>query len=175
MTDSNKVHQSAQGVHIASLLKLHQKISYQHTKESLPRLLNKLSSLGFSWRDIAQMLSFSARGTQWRNGGSATARNRKRVAEIVALCEIARVQYLIDDAAGWLETPLRSEAPVNALDLVAAQRFDLVLQLASDRSADPEKVLDEFDPEWRQRYESTVKVFIAPDGLPGVRLAEGRN
>jgi len=138
--------------------------------------------LGFSWRDIARMSSVSVPAIRkWRNGGSATAKNRKRVAEIVALCEIARVQYLIDDTAGWLETPLRSEAPVTALDLVAAQRFDLVLQLASDwvsepdNVADPEKVLDEFDPEWRQRYASTVKVFTAPDGLPGVQLTEGGN
>jgi len=112
---------------------------------------------------------------KWRNSGSATTSNRNRVAEILSVCDIARDQYLIDDAAGWLETPLRSGAPLTALDLVAAQRFDLVLQLASDRSADPENVLDEFDPEWRQRYASTVKVFTAPDGLPGVRLAEGRN
>ena len=176
VTDSNEVHQSAQDLHITSLLDLHRKTSDQHEKENLPRLLNKLSSLGFSWRDIARVSGVSVLAVRkWCNGGFAAARNRKRVAEIVALCEIVREQYLIDDAAGWLETQLCPEAPVTALDLVAAQRFALVLQLASNWSADPENVLDEFDPEWRQRYASTVKVFTAPDGLPGVRLAEGRS
>lgn len=176
MTDSNQVHPSAQIQHIASLLELHQKISYQRTKESLTRLLSELSSLGFSWRDIARMSDVSVPAVRkWRNGGSATISNRNRVAEILAVCDIARDQCLIDDVAGLLETPLCAEAPVTALDLIAAQRFDLVLQLVSDWGADPDNVLDEFDPEWRQRYASTVKVFAAPDGLPGVRLADGES
>lgn len=176
VTDSNEVHQSTEDLHFASLTQLHRELSYQRTKESLPGLLNDLSDQGFSWRDIARVSGVSVPAVRkWRNGGSATGENRRRVAMIVALCEMARDQYLIDDAAGWLEAPLHPEAPVTALDLVAAQRFDLALLLASDRGTDPERVLDQFDPEWRQRYASTVEVFTAPDGLPGVRLAEGQS
>ena len=94
---------------------------------------------------------------------------------MVALCDIARDRYLISDVAGWLETPVHPAAPVTGMDMVALGRFDLVMRLARDPGVDPEEALDEFEPDWRERYSSPVEVFTAPDGLPGLRLAEPRS
>ena len=142
-------------------------------KRPLGTLLAELSDLGFSWRDIARVVGISIPALRkWRLGGAATGENRHRVALVVSLCEIARSRYHIPDAAGWLETPLHPNAPVAGLDIMAEGRFDLVLRLARDQGSDPETVLDEFEPDWRRRYASAVEVFTAPDGIPGLRLAD---
>lgn len=58
------------------------------------------------------------------------------------------------------------------MDMVVHGRFDLVVRLARDQGADPEQALNEFEPDWRERYSSPVEVFTAPDGLRGLRLAD---
>ena len=145
----------------------------EHAKRPLESLLADLSDLGFSWRDIARVVGISVPALRkWRLGGAATGENRHKVALMVSLCEIARSRYHIGDVAGWLETPLHSEAPVTGLDIMAKSRFDLILRLARDQGSDPEAVLDEFEPDWRDRYASAVEVFTGPDGVPGLRLAD---
>lgn len=145
----------------------------ERAKQSLEAVLTELSDLGFSWRDIARVAGISVPALRkWRMGGAATGEKRHRVALMLSLCEIARSRYHIADVAGWLETPLHPDAPVTGLDIVAGGRFDLVLRLARDQGSDPETVLDEFEPDWRDRYASAVEVFTGPDGMPGLRLAD---
>ena len=169
----NELHRSADVVYSDALEIELQATTSQRAKEDLGGLLEELNGLGFSWRDVARIAHVSVPALRkWRMGASATGENRRRVAEVAAFCQMAREKYLIEDVAGWLETPLHSEAPVTGLDLLAGDRFDLVLRLASDYGENPEQVLDEFEPGWRDRYASTVQVFTAPDGLPGVRLVE---
>lgn len=169
--DSLGLHESIGQLHSDSLDEELRSLTVRHAREQLPTLLEQLSTLGFSWRDIAKIAGVSVPAVRkWRRGESATGDNRQRVARIVALCEIASQRYLIADVAGWLETPLHPDAPVTGLDLMASERFDLVLALAHEQSGDPERVLDEFEPGWRARYCSDVEVFTAPDGLPGLRL-----
>lgn len=170
--DSLDLHESIGQLHSDSLDEELRSLTVRHARELLPTLLEQLSTLGFSWRDIAKIAGVSVPAVRkWRRGESATGDNRQRVARIVALCEIAAQRYLIADVAGWLETPLHPDAPLTGLDLMASERFDLVLALAREQSGDPERVLDEFEPDWRARYRSDVEVFTAPDGLPGLRLA----
>ena len=174
VADTNEVHQSTEELHNESLTTLHRTVTHDRSKQSLTGLLDELSDLGFSWREIARISGVSVPAVRkWRKGGPATGENRRRVAMMVAFCDIAREQYLIDDVASWVETPLHPDAPVTALDLVAEERIDLALQLASEQGTDPEHVLDQFEPDWRERYASAVEVFTGPDGLPGVRLLQG--
>ncbi len=79
---------------------------------------------------------------------------------------------MIEDAIQWLETPIHAEAPVTAMDILADQRFDLAIQYTLDRGGDPERILNALDPDWQTRYASPVKVFVASDGRPGLRLGE---
>ena len=169
--DSRDLHESIGQLHSDSLDEELRSLTVRHAREHLPTLLDWLSTLGFSWRDIAKIAGVSVPAVRkWRRGESATGDNRQRVARIVALCEIAAERYIIADVAGWLETPLHPDAPLTGLDLMASERFDLVLALAREQPGDPERVLDEFEPDWRARYRSDVEVFTAPDGLPGLRL-----
>lgn len=145
----------------------------QRAKEDLAGLLQELIELGFSWRAIAHVAHASVPILRkWRMGFPATSEHHRRIAQTVAFCQIASDKYRIEDVAGWLETPLHPEAPTTGLDLLAGDRLDLVLRLASDRWGNPAQVLDEFEPEWRDSYGSAVKVFTAPDGLPGICLVE---
>ena len=134
-------------------------------------LLEELRSLGFSWRVIARIAQMSVPELRnWRRVGLAAAENRRRIVEIVALCRRAREDHVIDDIAAWLETPLHSEVPITGLELLAAERSDLVLRLLCRPEESPEQILDEFEPGWREHYASSVEVFTAPDGLPGLRF-----
>lgn len=144
----------------------------RRAEEDLTRLFQELNGLGFSWRAIARIAYVSVPALRrWRMGSPAAGEDRMRVAQMVAFCRIACDKYLIEDVAGWLETPLSSEAPITGLDLLAGDRSDLVLRLARDRGECPEKALDEFKPGWGECYVSGFEVFTASDGLPGIRLA----
>lgn len=155
----------------AALLQHLHKVTVELAKEPLTDLLDRLNSLGFSWQDIARASGVSVPSLRkWRSGSPASSDKRSRVASVLAFCRMAEENYGIEDAAGWLETPLHPSAPVTGLDLMAGERFDLVLELASTRRQDPKWILDRFQPEWREEYESQVELFIAPDGLPGLRL-----
>lgn len=171
VSDSTDLYQSAQGLHHQTLIQLLNTTANELAKKPMTYLLNQLNSLGFSWQDIARLSGVSVPALRkWRRGNPATGVNRHRVAMFLAFCKIAEEYYFIEDVAGWLETPLHPSAPITGLDLIAEGKFDLALELASTRMQDPELVLDQFEPGWKEKYESQVELFIAPDGLPGLRL-----
>ena len=174
--DSLDLHRSMEQLHSEALDGHLRTLANQRVREELSTLLEELSDLGFSWRDIARTSRVSVPALRkWRLGAPATGENRKRVATMAAFCDIARDQYLIHEVVGWLETPIHPDAPITPMDMIAKDRWDPVLRLASTHGEDPEVVLEEFEPGWRKRYESSVEVFTGPDGLPGVRLAESES
>lgn len=145
----------------------------QRVREEVSALLEELSDLGFSWRDIARASQVSVSALRkWRLGAPATGENRRRVATMAAFCDIAREECLIREVASWLETRIHLDAPITPMDLIANDRWDLVLRLASNHGQDPELVLDELEPGWREHYESSVEVFTGPHGLSGLRLVD---
>ena len=142
----------------------------EHTGQ-MSELLNKLLDLGFSWKDIARVAGVSIPDMRkWHDGEQVTETQRKQVTAFVAFCQLAQDEHMVDDIASWMETPLHADTPLTMQDIVAEGRYDLAIQHASAQGARPERVLDLFDPGWRQRYTSAVDVFTAPDGLPGIRL-----
>ena len=144
----------------------------EHTGQ-MSKLLNKLLDLGFSWNDIARVAGVSIPDMRKRHDGEqVTETQRKQVTAFVAFCQLAQDEHMVDDVASWMETPLHADTPLTILDIVAEGRYDLAIQHASAQGAHPERVLDLFDPEWRERYTSAVEVFTAPDGLPGIRFTE---
>lgn len=171
--DTTHLQRIADDLHTDTLDAELRTMAQARSKEALEDLLDRLSDLGFSWRDIARVVGVSVPALRkWRLGGTATGENRRRVATLVAFCDIAGSRFCISDVASWLEAPLDPQTPLTGLDLMAGGRFDLVLQLVRDRDPDPQAVLDEFEPDWRDRYSSPVEAFTGPDGLPGLRLAD---
>ncbi len=139
-------------------------------KASVMSMLTELADLGFAWRDIARLVGVSVPAVQkWRKGEKASGDSRIRIASLLAACDLITSHYLVDEIASWFEMPLSSAAPVTPITLYAAHRADLVFDFASGH-ADPEALLSEFDPDWRERYRSDFEVFEAGDGNRSIRL-----
>lgn len=135
-------------------------------------LLADARDAGFSWRDVARIVGVSVPAVQkWRRGEGIDPGNHTALARLVGLLGILR-HDLIDDPVSWLETDVQTGVHLSKMDLLAAGRFDLVRELASDRGehAGVEDVLSRFDPQWRSRYvDDQFEVFVAADGDLSIR------
>ncbi len=139
-------------------------------KASVTLMLGELADLGFAWRDIARLVGVSVPAVQkWRKGEGASGDSRMRIASLLAACDLIVDHYRVDEIASWFEMPLSSSAPVTPIALYAANRADLVFEFASLHT-DPEALLSEFDPDWRERYRSDFEVFEASDGNRSIRM-----
>ena len=76
---------------------------------------------------------------------------------------------MVSEPASWFEMPLVDGAPVTPATLYAAEQVSLVFDYASEHS-DPESVLNEFRPDWRDEYRSQFEVFVAGDGQRSLRV-----
>ena len=146
------------------------KAAAERGKASVMSMLTELADLGFAWRDIARMVGVSVPAVQkWRKGEKASGDSRHRIASLLAACDLITSNYMVDGIASWFEMPLSSSAPVTPIVLYAANRADLVFEFASGQ-VDPEALLSEFDPDWRERYRSDFEVFEAGDGNRSIRM-----
>lgn len=140
-------------------------------------LLNQLADLGFAWRDMAKMISVSVPAIQkWRRGDGLTGENARKLASLVAGCEIIqRFNPVITDVAMWFEVPIVDQAPVTPIDLWATGNQQLAFEHAcvdASSRVDPYDTMDSFDPNWRETYRSEFETFRAEDGQLSVRLRE---
>jgi hypothetical protein len=142
---------------------------------SIRSLLDALSTRwGMSWTLIAKLSDVSVQTLRnWRAGDPSSPENRAKCASVVALVETLSDQLLIEDPASWLEIPLASTS-LSLADLVAAGRSDLVLDYAGSRVSEPERLLNLFDPDWRERYDRRFETFIDSDGQYSIRKRVGR-
>ncbi|MBV7363026.1 hypothetical protein KRX54_01050 [Actinomycetaceae bacterium TAE3-ERU4] len=136
------------------------------------KLLEKLADLGFSWRDIAKMLNVSVVSVRkWRRDQSIAPINRKRISLLLALCDYLKEEDMINEVASWFEIPIYSGVPITPIDLFAKRKENLLIELAKGK-LESDRVLDNFDPSWRDKYRSDFEVFIASDGNLSIRLKE---
>ncbi len=105
----------------------------------------------------------------WRQGEAPSGENRFKLAQLVATCDLLEGEFLIEDVAGWLEMPFRSEVPLTPADAYGAERLDLVVDWAANRIGEVE-LLDALMPDWRKRFESGFEVFKASDGMMALRV-----
>jgi transcriptional regulator with XRE-family HTH domain len=130
-------------------------------------LLTRLSDHGLSWTDIARIVGVSVPAVQkWRRGAGITGENRLRLARLAALLEILE-RYLIAEPCSWLEMPVITGVSVSGMDLLEADRYDLVLELARGEVApgDRSSILDEFASDWREsRVDDAFEIVTANDG-----------
>jgi len=136
-------------------------------------LLAELSERGMAWRDVARLVNVSVPAVQkWRRGEGITGENRLRLAGVVAVL-VCLDRKMVNEPVSWLEMPVLRDVSVSAMDLLAADRYDLVLELAADDpviGTDRAQVLNEFDPQWRTRHvDDNFEVFEADDGILSIR------
>lgn len=136
-------------------------------------LLSALADFGFAWRDIARMIGVSVPAIQkWRRGEGLTGDNARKLARLVAACEvIQKFNLTITDVALWFEAPIVDEAPVTPIDLWATGNQQLVFEHAR-LEVDPLTTMDSFDPDWRETYRSDFETFRAGDGNLSIRIRE---
>lgn len=142
-------------------------------KSSPAELLAALAGLGFAWRDVARLVGVSVAAVQkWRRGDGVSGESRRKLASLLAACDLICEHYEVSEIASWFEMPLLRDAPITPLDMYAAGQHKLVFEYGSGH-VEPEQVLTEFDPDWRERYRSDFEVFRADDGELSIRPKEG--
>ncbi|MFI1842953.1 hypothetical protein ACH439_12600 [Streptomyces microflavus] len=162
-------HDEVLKVHRETLFKEWQVLAAELGRSAPTRLLEQLSDTGFAWRDVARMLGVSVAALQkWRRGDRMTGANRLKIASLVAACDLITRHYAVDEIGSWFEMPLVSECPITPTNLYAEDQHQLLFDYASSHS-DPEQVLNEFAPDWRERYRSSFEVYEAGDGELAVR------
>jgi len=143
----------------------------QLAKRDPGEMLVELADRGFAWRDIARLIGVSVPAVRrWRQGESPTGSHLLDIARLTALVEILRIDCLIADVASWMEVPLASSAPLTGIDLAAGGQYEDLLDYAAEYVTG-EEVLDNWQSDWRVRYQSEFEVFEAPDGELGIRSA----
>jgi hypothetical protein len=168
--DATQLQSETTQLHTDALQELIRTRANALSAKPLKELLLSLGEGGFAWRDIARLVGVSVPALRkWRQGESATPENRLKVARLLALCDMLEEKAAIADPASWLEMPLVEDVPVCGLDLLLANRSDLLFRRALHHGADPEALLEEFDPDWRSTYRGPFELFEADDGLPGLR------
>lgn len=121
---------------------------------------------GLAWSTVAKMIGVTPTAIRkWRRGEPLTPQNRQRLTHLLAFLELLRSPFPVADPASWLEMPISAEATLTPADLYAANRRDLLVDLASLRQGS-HAVLDAFEPEWRTRYavDDRFSIVRAPDG-----------
>lgn len=140
-------------------------------KRSAVEMLDELATRGFAWRDIARLIGVSVPAVRrWRQGESPTGPRLWTIARLLAFIDTLRADHHVTDAAAWLEMPLVPSAPITGIDMVADGHYAEVFDLAAEHTT-AEDVLDQYRPDWRERYRSDFEVFEAPDGELGIRFS----
>lgn len=135
-------------------------------------LLSDLADMGFAWRDLARLMGVSVPAMQkWRKGDGLTGPNRRKLASLLAACEMIKDHYHIDEVASWFEMPLLDDIPITPIDLWANDCQLLVFEHANGH-VDPVDTLTVFEPEWRENYRTEVELFRDKDGLSGLQLKD---
>jgi len=163
------IHEDSSELHQEALFHEWQRRTVSRARTAPLVLLEELAEIGFAWRDIARMLGVSVPAVQkWRRSGGVTGPNRRKIANLLALCEMISERYHVQDTASWFEMPISADASLVPIDLYAEGRLDLLLDHASGHS-DPEQILSAYDAAWRDHFHSDFEVYKAADGELAIR------
>ena len=146
------------------------------TDEALKRapvdLLSELAGLGFSWTSIARLAGVSIPAIRkWRNGGTVSGGNRRKVAMLVALVGLLSEDHLIHDVASWLDIPLAGTS-FTGIDVLAAGHdhgYHDLTAYASEHIRSCE-LLDRTVPGWRATLDDRFESYTAGDGEQAIRM-----
>jgi len=145
-------------------------------RRSVSNLLQELTvERGMSWIDTARLVGVSVSAVRkWRKGGDATADSRLSLARLAAMLDLLE-ELAVADPARWMEIPLPLPPgyTIRPVDLYKSHNLVGILNIASNRQ-DPEEVLDETTPGWRDELRSDFEIVTAPDGLPALQRRSPR-
>ncbi len=129
-------------------------------------LLDELAATrGLAWVQIARLVGVSVPALRkWRLGETVSPDNRRELARLAEFFGMI-TSAPIGDPAAWLELRLAEETTLTGLDIYAARRADLLLELAFGHIT-AVRLLEEFDPQWREKHgrDERFAVRVSADG-----------
>ncbi len=129
-------------------------------------LLDELAATrGLAWVQIARLVGVSVPALRkWRLGETVSPDNRRELARLAEFFGMI-TSAPIGDPAAWLELRLAEETTLTGLDIYAARRADLLLELAFGHIT-AARLLEEFDPQWREKHghDERFAVRVSADG-----------
>ncbi|NUK32517.1 hypothetical protein HRW16_19330 [Streptomyces lunaelactis] len=135
-------------------------------RNGVATLLRELAvERGMAWSDVARLVNVSVSAVRkWRTGGDASPEKRLQLAELAAFLDLLS-ESAIEDPAQWMEINLAlpDGYAVRPAQLYLDGHMIALLEIAGLRR-DPERVMDDIDPEWRTTWRSDFEVFMADDG-----------
>lgn len=154
----------------------------------VPMVRRLLDHYGFSHTVLAKLLGVSmARLRAMSRGEDVTDEEKNAIATVQAFCALSTMPfhitpYMVEpvdlgrDPAAWFECAiLPADASITPADIWAAGRRDLCTELcAVDTPEEKEKVLDTFEPGWREHYASEWEV-VDEDGVRYIRRKDNPN
>jgi transcriptional regulator with XRE-family HTH domain len=151
----------------AQLGALDERTSLVALRDPVELLAELAEAHGLSWTTIAKLVGVTdAAVRKWRRGEAISSENRRVLARAVGLLEML-TDLAVGEPASWLEMRISEDSTVTPVELFAADRADLMFELAGRRRS-PHQVLDEFEPGWRHRLgrDDNFDVVTGPDGHP---------
>ncbi len=144
-------------------------------RSSSAEMLDVLADLGLAWRDIARLVGVSVPAVKkWRRGDGVTGENRRKIASLLALCDLIEDHYMVSDIGSWFEMPIVADVNFAPLDLYENNRADLVFRFASGHD-DPERIMTDYRSDWRTSMVSEFETFRSADGSLSIRPKGGDN
>ncbi len=140
-------------------------------KLSVPSLLQELATeRGMAWSDIARLVGVSVSAVRkWRSGGDAAPEKRWHLARLAAFLDLLS-ESAVEDPVGWMEMNLSLPEgySVRPVDLYRDGHAIPLLEIAGMKR-DPQAVMDQLDPTWRDTRRSDFELFTASDGQLALR------
>lgn len=144
--------------------------------ESTPvqEMLTNLYDSGFSWRDIARLLDVSVAAVQkWRGGTKMTVKNQVKLRNFLAGYDMVASHKVGVDIASWLDIPIVPKVPITPMDLWSFDNPVLFFENALAEDVDPERILDEYDIDWRPKYrDDGFETFTDSTGNVAIRMKD---
>lgn len=169
-SQAKDLHDDTSALHQTALFHEWQQLTNVRARTAPLTLLEELAELGFSWRDVAKMLDVSVPAVQkWRRSGGVTGPNRRKIASLLAMCDLLGNRYFIQEIASWFEMPISTDAPVTPIDLYAERKVPILFNHASGHASEPDQLLNAYDPAWRERFRSDYEVYREADGNLSIR------
>lgn len=152
--------------HLIELERQLRDVGLQMRSKSAVDLLGYLTTeQAFAWADVARLLGVSVPAIRkWRFDGGLSPESQARLADLVAFVKL--FTELIPNASPsiWMSTPLVGSFTVTPKHLYSFGRASALLDVAQNGSS-VTKLLDSWDPGWRERYDDRgFGVEHGPDG-----------
>lgn len=165
--------QDSEAIHSDALAHQLETRTLEAERQPVEDLLTFVSDSGFSWPAVARLLGVSVSDTRkWRQGEPVTNSNLKKLAQLVAFCEIMSEAHLVSHVASWMESEIvvrSGDSYYTALDVYETGHISELVQYAAEHLS-----ADDLLQHARLTFDEPeqFEIFRASDGEYAIRLRQ---